>query len=188
MPLPITIPNTFANATSAIPLSQLDNNFTTVVNGINGIGNGTNSLANVSITGGNVTVSTVSSTAGATFATSSGNVGIGTAAPAVKLEIVATDAMRVPVGTTGQRPTGATGYIRYNTTTSSFEGHNGSNWGTIGGGASGGGTDQIFYLNGQTVTTNYSIPSGQNAGTFGPLTINSGATVTVPTGSTWTVV
>jgi hypothetical protein len=54
MPLPITIPNTFAGATSAIPLSQLDNNFTTVVNGVNGIGNGTNSLANVSITGGTI--------------------------------------------------------------------------------------------------------------------------------------
>jgi hypothetical protein len=58
MPLPVTIPNTFAGATSAIPLSQLDNNFTTVVNGINGIGNGTNSLANVSITGGNITTLT----------------------------------------------------------------------------------------------------------------------------------
>jgi len=58
MALPVTIPNTFAGATSAIPLSQLDNNFTTVVNGINGIGNGTNSLANVSITGGNITTLT----------------------------------------------------------------------------------------------------------------------------------
>jgi hypothetical protein len=58
MALPITIPNTFAGATSAIPLSQLDNNFSTVVNGINGIGNGTNSLANVSITGGNITTLT----------------------------------------------------------------------------------------------------------------------------------
>jgi len=62
MALPVTIPNTFAGATSAIPLSQLDNNFTTVVNGINGIGNGTNSLANVSITGGNITTLTTALT------------------------------------------------------------------------------------------------------------------------------
>lgn len=62
MALPITIPNTFAGATSAIPLSQLDNNFTTVVNGINGIGNGTNSLANVSITGGSIANVTLSGT------------------------------------------------------------------------------------------------------------------------------
>jgi hypothetical protein len=55
MALPISIPNTFANANAAIPLSQLDNNFTTVSGAINGIGNGAESLANVSITGGSVT-------------------------------------------------------------------------------------------------------------------------------------
>jgi hypothetical protein len=54
MALPISIPNTFANANAAIPLSQLDNNFTTVSDAINGIGNGAESLANVSITGGAV--------------------------------------------------------------------------------------------------------------------------------------
>jgi hypothetical protein len=51
MTLPITIPNTFANATASIPLSQLDNNFSTVVVAVNGIGNGAESLSNVSITG-----------------------------------------------------------------------------------------------------------------------------------------
>ena len=49
MSLPITIPYTFANATTSIPLSQLDSDFTTVVNAINGIGNGTNSLSNATI-------------------------------------------------------------------------------------------------------------------------------------------
>jgi len=53
MALPITIPNSFANANAAIPLSQLDNNFSTVAVAINGIGNGAESLANVNITGGN---------------------------------------------------------------------------------------------------------------------------------------
>jgi hypothetical protein len=77
--------------------------------------------------------------------------------------------------------------LRYNTTKSSFEGYNGSAWGSIGGGATGGGTDQIFYLNGQTVTTSYSIPSGQNAMSTGPITVSSGATVTVPSGSRWVV-
>lgn len=119
---------------------------------------------------------------------STDRVGIGTATLSVKFSIAATDAMLVPVGTTGERPTGATGYLRFNSTTSSFEGHNGTAWGSIGGGATGGGTDQIFYLNGQTVNTSYSIPSGQNAGSFGVITVASGATVTVPSGSTWTVV
>ena len=63
MPLPITIPNTFANATATIPLSQLDNNFATVVTAVNSIGNGAFSLANVQVTGGtiaNVTLDNVS--------------------------------------------------------------------------------------------------------------------------------
>lgn len=55
------------------------------------------------------------------------------------------------------------------------------------GAPTGGGTDGIFYLNDQTVTASYLIPTGKNAGTFGPVTINSGVTVTVPSGSTWTV-
>lgn len=62
MALPITIPNTFANANAAIPLSQLDNNFSTVSVAINGIGNGAESLANVNITGGSITGPNVSNT------------------------------------------------------------------------------------------------------------------------------
>lgn len=54
--------------------------------------------------------------------------------------------------------------------------------------ASGSSTDQIFHLNGQTVTTNYTIPTNYNAGSFGPITVNSGITVTVPSGSTWSIV
>jgi hypothetical protein len=117
-----------------------------------------------------------------------GNFGIGTNNPAVKLAVSSTDSILIPVGTTAQRPTGVTGYIRYNTDTSSFEGYGASAWGNIGGGATGGGTDAIFWNNGQTVTTNYSIPSGQNSGTFGPVTVNSGVTVTIPAGSVWSIV
>ena len=57
-----------------------------------------------------------------------------------------------------------------------------------GGGATGGGSDKIFHNNDQTVTTSYSIPSGQNSMTAGPISINSGVTVTVPSGSEWTIV
>jgi hypothetical protein len=56
------------------------------------------------------------------------------------------------------------------------------------GGATGGGVDQIFYENGQTVTTDYTISTNFNAGTFGPVSVNTGITVTVPTGSTWSIV
>ena len=52
----------------------------------------------------------------------------------------------------------------------------------------GGTGNVIFYENDQTVTQNYTITSGKNAMSAGPITVNSGVTVTVPTGSTWTIV
>lgn len=61
-------------------------------------------------------------------------------------------------------------------------------WGDAAAGATGGGTDQIFWENGQTVTTNYTITNGKNAMSAGPITINSGVTVTVGAGEVWTVV
>jgi|DEB0MinimDraft_6_1074348.scaffolds.fasta_scaffold08921_8 hypothetical protein len=102
----------------------------------------------------------------------------------------ATGSAEVPSGTTAQRDgTPAAGYLRFNTTDSSFEGYDGSAWGAIGGGggASGGGSDAIFYENGQTITTNYTITSNTNAMSTGPLTVNSGVSVTVPSGSRWVV-
>lgn len=60
-------------------------------------------------------------------------------------------------------------------------------WGAVGGGATGGGADQIFVENGQTVTTSYTIPTGKNASSVGPITIDSGESVTVPSGSRWVV-
>ena len=57
-----------------------------------------------------------------------------------------------------------------------------------GAGASGTGNNQVFFQNDQTVTGSYTIPTGKNAGTFGPVTVNSGVVVTVPSGSVWTVV
>ena len=54
MALPISIPNTFATEATNIPLSDLDTNFTTVANAINGIGSGSEPLANVAITGGTI--------------------------------------------------------------------------------------------------------------------------------------
>tara|TARA_B100000424_G_C22907074_1_gene482499 strand:- start:460 stop:1266 length:807 start_codon:yes stop_codon:yes gene_type:complete len=60
-------------------------------------------------------------------------------------------------------------------------------WG-VAGGAVGGSTDQVFWENDQTVTTNYAITNNKNAGSFGPITISSGVEVTVGSGETWTVV
>ena len=129
-----------------------------------------------------VTVGTLASTnlglaslAGATF---TGDVILGT-----------TTALELPDGTTAQRPgTPVNGMIRYNTTLNQFEGYKASAWGAIGGGATGGSSDDVFYENGQTVTTNYTLSTGKNAMTAGPVTINSGVTVTVPSGQSWVIV
>jgi hypothetical protein len=60
-------------------------------------------------------------------------------------------------------------------------------WSTVENAPTGGGTDQIFFENDQTVTTNYSITPNKNAMTAGPITINSSISVTIPTGSVWTI-
>lgn len=129
-----------------------------------------------------VTIGTLASTnlglaslAGATF---TGDVILGT-----------TTALELPDGTTGERPgSPVAGMIRYNTSLVQFEGYKNSVWGAIGGGATGGSSDDVFYENGQTVTTNYTLSTNKNAVTAGPITINSGVTVTVPSGASWVVV
>ena len=65
---------------------------------------------------------------------------------------------------------------------------NGMEWVVAAAGATGGGTDKIFYENGQTVTTNYTITNNTNAMSAGPVTINNGVAVTIGTGENWTIV
>jgi len=120
--------------------------------------------------------------------TSAGLVGIATTTPAATLDVGGTGAVKVPVGTAAQRPTPATGQFRFNSDLVKFEGYNGTAWGAVGGGATGGGADEIFIQNGQTVTTNYTIPATVNAMSTGNITINAGVTVTVSTGSRWVVI
>lgn len=163
---------------------------------------------------------------------SNNRLGVNTATPAVTAALVGTDAVLIPVGTTGQRPTGAAGYLRFNSTTGEFEGYNGSAWASVGGAALSNdtattsnvyplfaaattGTASTIYtsnakllykpstgefqsselvagngifVNSQTVSADYTIPSGSNAMSAGPVTVNSGITVTVSSGSVWTVV
>lgn len=97
-------------------------------------------------------------------------------------------AVRVPTGTTGQRPTGEMGDFRFNSSLGSFEGYNGTEWGAVGGGARGNGSNAVFYENDQTVTGNYSITPNRNAMSAGPITINAGVSVTIPSGSVWTII
>ena len=61
-------------------------------------------------------------------------------------------------------------------------------WGDAAAGATGAGSDKIFWENGQTVTQSYTITNNYNAMSAGPITINNSVTVTVGDGETWTIV
>jgi hypothetical protein len=146
-----------------------------------------------------------------------------------------TGAVLISKGTTGQQPgSPATGMIRYNTTTSQFEGYSGSSpaWKSIGGsalsndtstastlypvfaGATTGTAENLYtsnakllykpstgelsasiprasngiFVNTATVSTSYTVATGDNAMSAGVITIANGVTVTVSDGSRWTVV
>jgi hypothetical protein len=130
-------------------------------------------------------------TTGDASAVAGGGTGATTAAQAkINLAVVtaATGSSIIATGNTAERDgTPAAGYFRFNTTLSKFEGYSGTAWGSVGGGATGGGTDEIFIENGQTITTNYTIPATRNAMSTGPITVNSGVTVTVSSGARWVV-
>ena len=97
--------------------------------------------------------------------------------------VAGTGSLTLPVGTTAQRPSSAAeGMIRRNTTDSAFEGYTGTSWAPLGGGATGGGSDAWVVETDQTVTTSYELGSGKHGTTVSP-TINSGATITVPSGA-----
>ena len=58
-----------------------------------------------------------------------------------------------------------------------------TSWSTVPAGApTGGGTDKVFFENEQTVDTNYTLTSNNNAVSAGPVTVASGVTLTVESG------
>ena len=59
--------------------------------------------------------------------------------------------------------------------------------GQLGGGATGGGGDQVFVENGVTVTADYTLTTNKNAESVGPITINATKTVTIPSGQRWVI-
>ena len=114
---------------------------------------------------------------------------------APNLTFTGTEGVVIPSGTAAQRNgSPVNGTFRYNTDDNVFEGRINGAWGPVGGGASGGGSDAVFYENDQTVTTNYSIASNQNAMSAGNITINNGITVTLEhtgsggNGARWVIV
>ena len=109
----------------------------------------------------------------------------GTATVPNNLIFSGTGTITTPSGTTAQRPgSPGEGMLRYNSELDEFEGYAASAWGSIGGGASAGGA---VYENKQIITANYTMTSGTNGHSVGPITVNSGVVVTIPSGSAWLV-
>jgi hypothetical protein len=142
-----------------------------------------------------------------------------------------TGAVKIPAGTTAERPVGAVGKIRWNSTLNQYEGYDGVNWALLGGasitndtttagnlyptfaGVTSGNVTSLFtsddkllynpstgdlqatamvatnglLVNSATVSVNYTIPTGSNAMSTGPISVDSGAVVTVPSGSRWMI-
>ena len=142
-----------------------------------------------------------------------------------------TGALTISKGTTGERPSPVSGMLRFNTTTTEFEGYNGTAWASVGGAALSNDTSTatdvyplfanattgtastlftgnafLLYkpstgelkarvpvasngivVNSQTVATSYTIAAGYSNSSAGPITVASGAVVTVSSGSRWVV-
>ena len=142
-----------------------------------------------------------------------------------------TGALTISKGTTGERPTAVSGMLRFNTTTTEFEGYNGTAWASVGGAALSNDTStatnvfplfasattgtastlftsnaKLLYkpstgefqmsapvasngivVNSQTVSASYTIAAGFSAMSAGPITIASGASVVVSSGSRWVI-
>jgi hypothetical protein len=175
-------------AGNAVEYAQFVAATTTAVNITGGTINGT-SIGETTRSSGKFTTLSANSTLGVTGATtlSSTLAVTGYATFSSNGEFNGTGALKLPVGTTGQQPSPVAGMIRYNTTLGQFQGY-GVAWGSIGGGATGGGSDQVFNLNDQVVTVDYTIASTKNASSAGPISINTGVTVTISTGSNWVIV
>lgn len=197
------------------------------------VGNGGTGLT--TITAGRILfgagTSALGNSANLFFDSANNRLGVNTATPAVTTELIGTDAMLIPKGTTGNRPTGVSGYLRFNTTTTEFEGYNGTAWASVGGAAlsndtstatnvyplfaaATSGTASTLYtgnakllykpstgefqasvpvalngivVNSQTVATSYTIAAGYSGMSAGPVTVASGQSVTVSSGSRWVV-
>jgi hypothetical protein len=104
------------------------------------------------------------------------------------VEFVHDGGLLITQWTTAGRPSGEEGLIGYNTDTDQFEGYANGAWGSLGGGATGAAGDRVFMLNEQVVENSYTIPTGFNAVSAGPVEIDTGVTVEVSDGSVWTVV
>ncbi len=187
-----SVPNTFATATTTIPLSQLDSNFNDITNTLNDI----NNYSNYVVDSGSVDaiicnfpsgITTTSIAAGCVinFSASNSNTGLTTILVQVNsttilgaTEILLDDGSSL-VG--AEIVSGGVYTVIYNGTNWILQSSTGSGGG---GGAVAGG---MIYENTQQLTTNYTMTINRNGFSVGPITIDSGVSLTVPSGSRYVV-
>ena len=76
------------------------------------------------------------------------------------LDVISTTAIKVPVGTSAQRPSAAQGQIRYNTTTSTYEGYTGATWGSLGGVIDSAHDSNTFVIAGKVSSASVTVVDG----------------------------
>lgn len=184
-----SVPNVFQNATSTIPLSQLDANFTTVTNALNDINNYSNFIADSGTANAivcnypsGITTTTIDTGCQITFKAAFANTGAATLLTQVNsVTILAATPIK---NEDGSALSGAE--FRANGIYTVV--YDGTNW-VLAGGGGGGGAEAggAIYENTQSINANYTITTGKNGFSVGPMTIASGVTVTVPSGSRYVI-
>jgi hypothetical protein len=183
------VPNVFQNATSTIPLSQLDADFSSLVSAFNDLANSNNfaidsGTANAVVLNfpSGITTTTLTTGLSLEFQATNDNTGAATLLLQVNGSNIGT--AKNIVNEDGSALTGAE--LRANGIYSVI--YNGTSW-VLAGGGGGGGAEAggVIYENNTTVNANYTITSGKNGMSVGPITIASGVSVTIPTGSRWVI-
>ena len=179
----VTVKNTSGTGI-AVPAGKsmfVYNNGTNVVETVN-------SAVSLAVTG-NATVGgtlgvTGNTTLSGTLAVTGTSAFTGAITSAADATFSGTGQVKLPAGTTGQRSASpANGMIRYSTTDNGFEGYQAGAWGGISGAQANG----CIYENNVTITSSYTFTANKNGFSVGPITINSGAVVTIGAGQRWVV-
>lgn len=184
-----SVPNVFQNATTTIPLSQLDSNFTTVTNALNDLNNYSNFVQDTGTANAvvcnypaGITTTVIDTGCEITFEANNANTGATTLLVQVNsVTILAATAIKNEDGSALSGAEFRAGGI-YSVI------YDGTYW-VLAGGGGGGGAEAggLLYENTQTLNASYTITTNKNAMSVGPISIASGVVLTVPSGSRYVI-
>jgi hypothetical protein len=185
-----SVPNSFATATSTIPLSQLDTDFNTITQYLNDLNNYSNYVADTGTANAiilnypsGITTTTVATGTFLQFKAANANTSTTTLQVQVNSSTILTATTILNEDGTALTANEILSGGIYSVV------YNGTNWILAGGGAgSGASAGGAVYENTQNITQNYTMTTGKNGMSAGNVTVNSGVTVTIPAGSRWVIV